>query len=1454
MINKTFICSYNKSGICTFPGAPSDQGPDGLFETLDGGCHAKRCSGYTPPHKSKFSIPISKVSVCHTPLTVPSIGARISYFVKDINSIETTQFPIGDGQAVTNILSEWYENGDYPPMLYLRRQNSEKWGCTITGKFMGQTTGTHTFYVAGDGLIDYRLASLPSDTAIASGSNVAFTKETPKTLMTATLTSGQWYNLSFNFEQTKLNEGGYTILVDYTGSIGKLPLTAGMYCTPDIEAIDTVMPLSYFTLPFIKEASIDEAQKEGSNFTFSVPIVESGYGGYKYDNVNDYFYCGVVGYENSYLRKGELVKFELGFFQNDYPDLVTKFVGHIESFSIGFSPGGEKILNVECLDFINVTNDTINKNYPTIQTYWMAGLIEDNVQDTGYRLGTPAFDSWYLSDVSRALLLHAGIDSTLMNKRYEFCNRDGEQVQGTEYLMYATSGTNIFPSIRLERPAKYGGFDSELYGGPPDGEYFFKYGFGEKITDIIDELADNFGLSWGFRGYNDGAPFIRTINTPAKYYLANQFTFSGNWPGTTYSGNAFNIESVGGLYASSAYSGSMASINFTGTSLSLICPVDNIGTGYHMNLIVTRNSDGVSLLNANVNLNNNDEWHFYNGIYAPLGVNPTIVRVISGLPYGSYKLSLETLQTAVGNQMFNSVFVYEKDYETPEDTFNVIKYGDYQGNIISYNFNDSAADNRNDIVVIGKSKGIESKATEFNEKQYYYIGRGLDLRSIYDPTAFNYVGKYKSGLLVNNRITSDERASFIAFSILDRLRNKGKKIDLEIQGNPLLEPNDCFTVLDEFHKTASGSRWTESVATKIGDDGLKTSISCYDFKPYGSFISKPDVIVSGSNYIYKDGIRVINRGGVKQVKLATQEGSTTPLTIKLEFQPSLDKFGNVIDDLDDIIPFTYSTYPIPTSAFKFVNCYRLKTEQEHVFVGLDKYLDTNDKTIGVTTNQLSVGNIGQAQFDVGETILIPYDPYSSEKGQETFVKIQFQILKKVKIKVDIVDKKSNIVVATLTGNPSLSHPDDKLWESMDVGEHVLYWAGFDQYGEYNKSCPSYHYSMMPNFVTDSHRQMKGTPEAGMYVSEAFTLPNELYESVPQYGLFYVRFTFADIVSGDIEIHEEHDKPIYTRRGWGVFSEDIKPLINVLYFNDRHKHWSGSLKNFKFDNISDTGNDNGIEFYHSIIDTDNNNKGIGVTVHSYYDSTIKFRKPYYVPRTLKYVIRAKYYRISGMTVTDRRDGVDGRLAIWGDISEGPKKIESAIVQLQYNSTIVSQGDYSGDPERGNVYNTTYFSPSRNDELSFRTHAGGLVQGLEVRRGYEFFAWLVELVVEVQDLSGRSVSWVDFFQWFGQNTYPPYSMMGDTSGFPTEINLLTYNSNPYAPETLYGIYPAKRLYCLDWGSRLLDPTSGYVICNGTPADILGDEGKYWLEKERLVAEKRDIARWYEAGKVNAQVFKI
>lgn len=1455
MINKTLICAFNKNGACTYPGATPTLGPDGIFEITDGGCRAKRCSGYIPPHKNKLSTPISKISICHTPLTVPSVGASISYFVKDINGVETTQFPVGENQAVTNIISEWYENGDYPPMLYLKRQNGDKWGCSIAGKFQAQATGAHYFYILGDGKITYSLTTIPDETILLTG-NFTFTKESTNPLITSsagvTLTSGQWYNLDIKYTQTKLNEGGYTLLVDYPGAVHRVPVTAGMYCSQYTEPVDGEMPLSYFNVPFVKDVSIKEGQKEGTTLSFSVPMSISGYGGYKYNTTNDYFYCDSE--PNSFLRKGELIKLEFGFFQNDYQDLVTKFVGHIDDFSIDFSPEGEKILTVQCLDFINVTNDTINKNYPTLQTYWLAGLIDENMQETGYRIGTPAFDSWYVGDVVRALLIHAGIDSTLLSDRYEFTNRDGESVLGTEYLMYGKQANNIFPPIRLERPAKYGLFDSEQYGGESDGEYFFKYGFGEKITDIIDELADNFGLHWGFRGYNNGAPYVKTINTPAKYYLANEFVYSGSWPSGSYQGTEFNINSVGGLFASSVYSGSMASINFTGTAAELICPVADIGLGAHLNVKIHRNSDNVQLYDLNLNLDNNDEWHFYNGIYPPIGSNPTIIKIVSGLPYGSYKVSVETQQTIPGKQMFNSLFVYEKDYETPIDIVNVIRYNDYPGNIISYNYNDSAADTRNDIVVIGKSKGIESKASTFNEKEYYYVGRGLDLRSIYDPLAFNYAGKYKSGLLVNNRITSDERASFIAFSVLDRLRNKGKKVDLEIQGDPLLEQDDCFTVIDSYHNTISGSRWIESISTELNDSGFKTNITCLDFKPYGSFISKPEINISGSLYIYQDGIQILNRGTIREVKSVTYSGATVPQSVNIEFQPITDKNGNPLNDLDDTMPFSYATYPVQTSTFKFVNCYRLINEQENVFVGLDAFKNASGQTIGIKTNATSVGNYFQSKFNINEKILIPYDPYSSEKGQENFVTIKFQILKKTKVKVEIVDKKSNLVVATLTGNPALNHPEDKLWESMDVGEHVLYWAGFDQYGEYNKSCPAYHYSMMPNFITDSHRQAKGNPEAGMYVSEAFIQSNSFGDPAPLYGMFYVRFVFSDIVSDNVEIYDAVDQPIYTRRGWGLFQSDLNPLINVLYSNDRHKHWSGSLKKFKFDNISETGEDNGIEFYHSIIDTDNSNRGIGVTVHSYYRNNIVFNKPYYIPRTLKYSIKAKYYRISAMTVTDRRDGDnDQRLAIWGDISEGPSKVESSIIQLQYNNDVVSQGDYGGDPILGNVYNKTYFSPSRDDKISFRTHAGGLPEGLEQRRGYEFFAWLVELTVDVQDLSGRSVTWLDYFQWFGQNIYSPYTMFGDITETIGDLVIL-YHPKAYAPEDLYGLYPANRLYCLSWGSKLLDIENNFVITAGTPADILGDYGKYWLEKERLVKEKRDIVRWYEAGKVNAQVFKI
>ena len=222
--------------------------------------------------------------------------------------------------------------------------------------------------------------------------------------------------------------------------------------------------------------------------------------------------------------------------------------------------------------------------------------------------------------------------------------------------------------------------------------------------------------------------------------------------------------------------------------------------------------------------------------------------------------------------------------------------------------------------------------------------------------------------------------------------------------------------------------------------------------------------------------------------------------------------------------------------------------------------------------------------------------------------------------------------------------------------------------------------------------------------------------------------------------------------------------------------------------------------------------------------------------------------------DRRDGKnDEKLAIYGDISDGPTKVESSIIQLQYNNTVVSQGDYGGDPIRGNVYNTVYFSPTRDDKLSFRTHAGGLMQGLEQRSGYEFFAWLVGLYVDVQDLSGRSVQYTDYFQWFGQNIYPPYSMLGDITSSTGSVSILAH-PQAYAPEDLYKLYPTNRLYCLDWRSYLLDVSNDYILSAGTPSDILGDFGKYWLEKERLIKEKRDIVRWYEAGKVNAQVFRI
>lgn len=1419
MIKKTLICAHNVNGQCTHPNAVTPStGPDPLApfnNNMEGGCRQAACTGYVSPSKYKVSAPIFKVEVAHTPLTVPSLGPDIVYYVFSGNtcsySASEQRFPVSH-RAVTNLLSEWYEKDDYPPVLYIDKNQGQKWAAMVTGWFMAQAAGVHTFYFNGDGLMELSVAGVSLGQVGVSDTDVAVTPA-----LAPNLSSGIWYPFWFKYQQVNSLQGGYNVMFTYPGAPFKIPMSAGSCVGSGHTLTAGSLPVSWFEMKGAVDVTLDNEDKSAAVASIRVPLSASGAQfGYWYDDQLGYLRYAPSGYSNYYFRKDELVRVSFGYRTNGYDDLVVRFVGHVQDFSASIGKG-DAVAEISCYDFSSITNQAINRNYPTKQTYWLADMSDDNYGLNGFKFGTPAFDAWPVDAVFRALMVHAGVDPTLLTKRYEFTNHSGTQILGLQGLVLS-SGIGSFPVPRLERAIQYGNPDSAVTGGEPDSEYNFKYGFGEYITDILNEVCDNFGMKWGFRGYNNGAPYLVGFNYPYRYFLSSGFTYSGTW-GAGYQGTLVDVDAIGGYYSLAVVSGSMASVNTSGTSFYVVGGTSSLSGSNHTRVRVTRWSGNTLVKDIYLNMSGSPRFYF-DGVDPSLGYNPAIWPVATGLPYGYYNVSLESQVSGV---MWNAVLVYERDDVTPAYNITTLAQSSnrmqYPGNIVSMSHADSTENMRNDLTIVGKSKGLELRATEFDGPKYYFVGRAIDVGSVFNPNSTNYIGRLRSGMITNSRIASDERASYIAYSALTRLRAPGRRVGVQVIADPLIEVHDCFNVIDGARNLSNGTRWCTSVQFSVGGDGFLSEIVSDDHQPYGSFVVRPDIVVAGSPVVANVSIR--NRG-VKALAMP-QALVASGGTFRVHDLPL---------DYGVAIPIVPSRRPDPSRFVKYANVYTDPEMQSFVVSGFTS-VTTTSCDLQVWS---MVAPVWRESGGVAE-IIIPYDPYYSEEG--VFVDIVFDVLKRSRVRVDVYDMFTDTLVATLTGNPKSEHDSEKYWEILDVGGHKFSWSGFDQFGLYNAKTPADDYFWRlpgegalkpPRRRTSSPNGYgQGRPADQMYVSEfAYNyVPGVSTDQYLRYGLFYVKVTTQDLFGGNSKHYSYRTKYIITRRGLSVME-----MGNVFFKTDRFGYWATEPRDQHFGGHA--GSDDWIKPGH-FLDSDNSGKGLGIFLHWNYDGQpVRVSSDsclYSPPRQFTYKVSVAYWRMTGMEIQQ-----DPYFRVWGEINNQMPPIEGPLVSLmdrsRYGDSPLPAGFYGKHPTGTVYYHKAYFSPKRDHSLSYTQHAGALEPEFDVvTGGLEAWAWMCELDTYIQDLSGRHVHVKNFFTWFGTND--DGSSVGDqkTSG---NVVLTRSFIDPFTGATLSSLYVSSG-------------TSPWAITNedkltGVPVDFIKNNRGWWVRGDGYGHE--------EAGPIRGQ----
>lgn len=522
--------------VCTYSYLYDTSGPDSLYTS---GCNKKNCSGYLAPYKSGSSSPIFKIEKTDTPYTVKSLGSdhyrygfRGNYplFESDGITVSGTNTWIADTNSpLVSPLTSFYVNDGVPLGLPVM----EKFAVVWKGQFYARHTGTVTFKFIGNGHYKFDF-----DGANKKDADIVY--DTYQTWTSSSLTSGSFYNFRLEFYTTSREDVGVTAMwkSNASGAFSDyLPISAGVM----IRTTDSDF-LSSYELPDVIDFKPDYRRGEVDELQFTIPLVKNsnseGAGYYKDTSTGSYKHASWDSSTETYkyqsadsgytLSKYDMIEYHEGYRSRSGTDeYVQKFSGHIVDFQPKRESDKSEVI-VICRGFGQFLIDSFTENNPTREDYWIAEYgDQSNSETTPEGIKAPiAWDGWELRRFFITALIHAGIDPVLFDRKCQAFDKDYTVTDGEDWEVSDPSlSVYLDKNIHYGNPSAIGLADGTSEDTTIDEEYVFKYNYGTKWIDVVDDVTGQYLYDWGFRG--EGYPWLRGNLIPTNIAYAGDISCSG---------------------------------------------------------------------------------------------------------------------------------------------------------------------------------------------------------------------------------------------------------------------------------------------------------------------------------------------------------------------------------------------------------------------------------------------------------------------------------------------------------------------------------------------------------------------------------------------------------------------------------------------------------------------------------------------------------------------------------------------------------------------------------------------------------------------------------------------------------------------------------------------------------------------------------------------------------------
>lgn len=798
--------------------------------------------------EAKEKIPIGRVEIYDTSYTVPSSGFFVKYYsgvdISKSGSLVRTQFE-------STLMKDWSNGLPVELSRYVGGQLTNS-GVIVADPFAIIYSGY--FYASKSG--DYKFATRSTggtNIVINNGSNVLTNTVAP--LGFSGISSGQWSDKPFYWYGTyNLNSGWVPFGVQFFWNpsqgmrgtaVGAKPFITALYTAPGENERETVISASTFHIHsgyiqprtlsdiiFINE-NIDETQS--SQCTFEVSVKYSGI--YSWNRRTEDFgflkinkLCSIfAGYatESGYYQTS-------GYTSNldSCTDYIQKFTGLIDSIS--FEQSSDSVTaTVKCRDFFKKYINGINENYPNASNYLPA--VVNNLDRPGTfnidSIMPMAYDNWLIFDVIENISLNAGIDPQRLNRN----NWDKQS-----YFKLESNLNWPFTTV-------VDAMNVETKNADP---YLFKFEYGELLFDEVRRVSDLIGYNCRFD--EKGNLLLldpRRTNSVEIYetgnYASKSLSYSGSWT-AEFDSNALNRFYITPVSTGNFTSGIM-SFNFNGVGFGLYQFVHPSGAMYDLKI---QNK----LTNQIV----------YSGIFTNSGVTEYSNQVI--FTKNLIKDDYVAYIYPSGDVRFEGFEYYSANIYQPVYTFRDDR------DILDLSVDMSDTNLRNEIIVVGQ---------QIADKGYIY-SKAIDLDSINNPEAFNYVGQKKTFTLIEPTIQSQRRVDWLSSVILERFRRKQRNIQLSTQGLPHLQIGDPVGIISNYGGLDTDSAgaydinnnevyYITNISSKMEDSKYTSTFSLTSLKPIESWRTPVPITRDLLDSIYRNNNNTIFKD-FRQLTLNSDNG------------------------------------------------------------------------------------------------------------------------------------------------------------------------------------------------------------------------------------------------------------------------------------------------------------------------------------------------------------------------------------------------------------------------------------------------------------------------------------------------------------------------------------------------------------------------------------------------------